>query len=222
MPELAPWHPRRVRRAQAARVLLVFALVVGGMAMVAWWLRPGLLTVADSLEQEQDDKDRVELASGPAVERRVANVDREVARVDADRTLRRRVMASGERQVFDDGTEIRKVRRNVSGGRGEPAAYVYYFDGGYPMMIRVVWDASAPPGQDEERFYFDPNALPPLIRWVGRDGRAAKAWSPRMADAHTYPIRYDASRIHEDAVQSRVCDRAPGSRDCQWLGFKPR
>lgn len=217
-----PWDPRRVRLARAGRALLVTVLVLGAAWGLLRWLTPDWASGNDVLGLEDAEKARVDFRAAPEVERRVAEVDRMAALVDADRALRRRVISSGEREVFDDGKEIRKVRKNVRSEPGQPAAYVYYYERGYVSLIRVLWSTSAPPGVDEERFYFDPYSLPPLIRWVERDGSVAGSWSPNLKGSHSYTIRYETPRMLDDAVESRVCDRAPTSNDCMRLGFKPQ
>ncbi|HEU4451735.1 MAG TPA: hypothetical protein VFR81_01710 [Longimicrobium sp.] len=198
-------------------------LVFATLGLARWWLtRDAGVLFEDVMEQEYGEKSRVQFRSAPEVDRRVAEVDRLAARVDADRALRHRVIWSGEREVFDDGREIRKIRNNVRSEPGKPAAYVYYYDRGYVFLIRVLWSASAQPGVDEERFYFDSNALPPLVRWVRRDGRLAESWDPYRDDGHGRAIRYAPGELMPDAFESRECDRAPTSMTCTRLGFKPR
>ncbi|HST61562.1 MAG TPA: hypothetical protein VLK84_22850 [Longimicrobium sp.] len=175
----------------------------------------------DAMEQEYGEKSRVHLSAAPEVERRVAEVERQAAAVDLDRTLRHRVIWSGEQEVFDDDREIRKIRKNERPAPGKPVAYVYYYDGGHVSLIRVLWNAAAQPGEDEERFYFDRNALPPLIRWVGRGGRAAESWDPYREDGHGRAIHDQPRELMRNAIESRVCDHAPSSIPCKRLGFRP-
>jgi hypothetical protein len=217
-----PWDPRRVRHARATRVLLVALVAVIALGVARRWLSSGMVTFDDHMEQEFGAKSLVELRSTPEVERRVAEVDRMAARVDADRTLRERLLWSGQRQVFDDGKEIRKIRRTERPEPGKPTMYVYYYDGGYVYLIRVLWSASAQPGVDEERFYFDTNALPPLIRWVQRDGQVAESWSPYHDGSHGRYINHEAPDLLKEAIESRECDHAPSSLTCRRLSFKPR
>lgn len=217
-----PWDPRRVWHARATRVLVVAVLVVVALGVARRWLSAGMVTLDDHMEQEFGERSLVEFGAAPQVDRRAAEVDRIAARVDADRTLRERALWNGQRQVFDDGKEIRKIRENQRPEPGKPAAYVYYYDRGYVSMIRVLWSVSAQPGADEERFYFDTRALPPLIRWVQRDGRLAKSWSPYHGGGHGRAINYEAPGLLKEAIESRVCDHSPTSLACRRLGFKPR
>ncbi|HEY0150865.1 MAG TPA: hypothetical protein VGB92_02640 [Longimicrobium sp.] len=193
-------------------------LVLTAMGIVAWWRIGGLFD--ETMDREYETKSRVEFRSAPEVDNRVAAVDRMAGRVDADRTLRTRVIGSGELQVFDDGKEIRKVYKSVHGS-GVPAAYVYYYDRGFVFLIRVLWTETAPPGIDEERFYFDTGALPPLVRWVDRNGRAAESWSPYLDGGHGRAIQNDPPDLLRDALESRECERSPTSLTCRRLGFRP-
>ncbi|HEX8829706.1 MAG TPA: hypothetical protein VF705_00980 [Longimicrobium sp.] len=211
-----------MRIARTGRVLVISALVLGAVGMVAWWWwrMSGGMSFDDAIEGEYGEKARVEFRSAPEVDRRIADADRMAARVDSDHTLHERVIGSGERQVFDDGKEIRKIRKSVR-APGEPAAYIYYFDRGYVYLIRVLWTGTGQPGVDEERFYFDTNALPPLIHWVGRNGRVAESWSPYLDGGHGSAIKDDVPYLLRDALESRECDHSPTSLTCRRLGFRP-
>jgi hypothetical protein len=217
-----PWDPRRIRLARTTRIVVAVVLIAVTLGVARQWLSGGIVTFDDHMKQEYGEKSLVEFRSEPQVERRVAQVDRMVARIDADRTLRERLLWSGQRQVFDDGREIRKIRRSERPEPGKPVAYVYYYDHSYVAMIRVLWSASAQAGADEERFYFDTGALPPLIRWVQRDGRVAQSWSPYHKDGHGRFINYEAPDLLKEAIESRVCDHSPASLPCRRLGFEPR
>jgi hypothetical protein len=216
-----PWDPRRVRLARTGRILLIAVLVMGAASMVKrWWRTTDGVSFDAAMESEYGEKARVDFRSAPEVDRRVAEANRMAARVDADRTLRERVIQAGEQRVFDDGKEIRKIRKRVR-GTGQPVAYVYYYDRGYVFLIRVLWTETAEPGGDEERFYFDTDALPPLIRWVGRHGRVAESWSRYLKDGHGRAVHYDPPELLRDALESRECDHSPTSLTCRRLSFSP-